>query len=186
MAKKSKPSTNEEQVKEVPMAPQKERNVLVSPKGPEVMAGQVFFELSPDQRTFIRDLQFVADEQLKRSARVSRDIPEAFDAKVLGAVSGEPDLGGPARAKTIQDLLERHRRLVEISERIEPLSDLISQNLTVTAAALNEQAGVLNKLAKIFGKGKPQLAKALNATQVWSNKHHATGKRKPKGEPKKP
>jgi hypothetical protein len=144
------------------------------------------FELSGEQQSFAQTLTFVTEKEMKSTPKASRDVPTAFDDKALATISDEVLLGGPERASDIQRLTVRHRQLEDLAERIEPLSQLVAQNLVVTGAALAEHANLLNKLARVYSKTRPQLSKGLKSTLDWSKKHHAAPRKKGNAPPKQP
>ncbi len=144
----------------------------VEDKAHETPTKPATFELSSDQLALVRTLDFFSPYQLAHTPRTSSDVASAFDANALSAIEQNAELGGPARAKKIQELVATHEQLIAIAAVVGPLAALVGQNLLVTDAALAREAGEPLKIAHSLHASKPALAKQLGAIETWSSDHH--------------
>jgi hypothetical protein len=129
-------------------------------------------ELTAAQKERIRALHFLSSYEITHLRKVSPDVAGAFDGAVLSAVEGSPELGGPARAARIRELIALHDELSDIAAIVAPIARLVGQNLMATDAELARHAGEPLKVAHGLHKSRPDLLEQLAALDRWTRAHH--------------
>jgi hypothetical protein len=130
------------------------------------------FTITPAQFTFLGSLTPLTDAQVAHLRRVSPDVSAALNAEVIQAIHDNPALGGPDRAARITALLAQQGKLVAIDAVLEPLGQLVTNNLLAVNAELGDDVYEALKVAKALEKTQPELARKLQAADDWSKAHH--------------
>ena len=137
-------------------------------------ANTATFVLTKEQNDFVGTLTSKSAFDVTHTQKVGSDVASVFTPQLLQTISANPALGGPARAATIQALLDQQTKLLGVNAVIVPLAQLVSQNLLSVNAQLAQNLSQTLKIAEALERTEPDLAKAFKPAEDWNKSHHAT------------